>query len=565
MENKKQQYFPFSAIVGQDNFKLALILNLVDPLIGGVLAIGDKGTGKTTLIRSLTSLMGNQQKYPFVNLPIGVSEDRLLGSIDLEQLINAKKEVVNLGLMAQAHQGILYVDEVNLLQDYLTDILLDASASGNYYLEREGISRHFKSRFCLVGSMNPEEGNLRPQLKDRFGLSVNVTTPTDVKIRQKIIKQRFLFDDAPIPFIDAYKSKDATIAKQITKAKEVLLSIKITDEIIEYCSELAVLHQVEGLRADILLVKTARAFSAYKNATEITKKDVDTIADFVLNHRSLNPNQNQQNQPPESKSPENKNEKPLENPSETNPSETNPSKDTSKGISEEEIISFLIPNNKFQKQKNSTKNIQENGINSIKNSAGNSIITDTKKTVGQYLATDKFDLKTKRKSTLLKQHHIFLIDSSGSMLKNQIIAYAKGSVHKIAENSKNQNTQFSIISLFDGDAQLILNQTAVLADVEIALKNLKTGGKTNLSAGFKLIKRNCATIDFNHNLHIITDGKLNAENNLEDTVLSFQTYCKGIDKTQIIDAEKGIVKIGEAKELANSIHANYEILITENL
>ncbi|MCG8749008.1 AAA family ATPase [Tenacibaculum finnmarkense] len=552
MEHKKQQYFPFSAIVGQDNFKLALILNLVDPLIGGVLAIGDKGTGKTTLIRSLTSLMGNQQKYPFVNLPIGVSEDRLLGSIDLEQLINAKKEVVNLGLMAQAHQGILYVDEVNLLQDYLTDILLDAAASGNYYLEREGISRYFKSRFCLVGSMNPEEGNLRPQLKDRFGLSVNVTTPTDVKIRQKIIKQRFLFDDSPIPFIDAYKSKDAVISKQIIKAKEVLLSIKITDEIIEYCSELAVLHQVEGLRADILLVKTARAFSAYKNATEITKKDVDTIADFVLNHRSLNPNQNQQNQPPENNAPENKDEQPPENPSETN-------------ASKEEKVAFLIPKNKFQKQKNSTKNTQENGINSIKNSAGNSIITDTKKTVGQYLATDKFDLKTKRKSTLLKQHHIFLIDSSGSMLKNQIIAYAKGSVHKIAENSKNQNTQFSIISLFDGDAQLILNQTAVLADVEIALKNLKTGGKTNLSAGFKLIKRNCATIDFNHNLHIITDGKLNAENNLEDTVLSFQTYCKGIDKTQIIDAEKGIVKIGEAKELANSIHANYEILITENL
>ncbi len=547
MENKKQHHFPFSAIVGQDNFKLALILNLIDPLIGGVLAIGDKGTGKTTLIRSLTNLMENQQKQPFVNLPIGVSEDRLLGSIDLEQLINTKKEVVNLGLMAQAHQGILYVDEVNLLQDYLTDILLDAAASGNYYLEREGISRSFKSRFCLVGSMNPEEGNLRPQLKDRFGLSVNVTTPTDVKIRQKIIKQRFLFDDSPIPFIDAYKSKDAVISKQIIKAKEVLLSIKITDEIIEYCSELAVLHQVEGLRTDILLVKTARAFSAYKNATEITKKDVDTIADFVLNHRSLNPNQNQQNQ-----APENQNEKPPENPSETN-------------ASKEEKVAFLIPKNKFQKQKNSTKNTQENGVNSIKNSAGNITITDTKKTVGQYLATDKFDLKNKRKSTLLKQHHIFLIDSSGSMLKNKIIAYAKGSAHKIAENSKNQNTQFSIISLFDGDAQLILNQTPILADVEIALKNLKTGGKTNLSAGFKLIKRNCANIDFNHNLHIITDGKLNAENNLEDTVLSFQTYCKGIAKTQIIDTEKGIVKIGEAKELANSINANYEILITENL
>ncbi|MDB0615612.1 AAA family ATPase [Tenacibaculum dicentrarchi] len=345
MENKKKYHFPFSAIVGQDNFKLALILNLVDPLIGGVLAIGDKGTGKTTLIRSLTSLMENQQKHPFVNLPIGVSEDRLLGSIDLEQLINTKKEVVNLGLMAQAHQGILYVDEVNLLQDYLTDILLDAAASGNYYLEREGISRYFKSRFCLVGSMNPEEGSLRPQLKDRFGLSVHITTPTDVKIRQKIIKQRFLFDDAPIAFIDAYKSKDATIAKQIIKAKEVLLSIKITDEIIEYCSELAVLHQVEGLRADILLVKTARAFAAYQNISEITKKDVDTIADFVLNHRSLNNDAPNQQNPPDN-SPENKDEQPPENPSETN-------------VSKEEKVALLIPKNKFHKQKKVLKTLKK--------------------------------------------------------------------------------------------------------------------------------------------------------------------------------------------------------------
>ncbi|PHS07272.1 MAG: hypothetical protein COA88_08865 [Kordia sp.] len=544
--NKKQLCFPFSAIVGQDDFKLALILNLVDPLIGGVLAIGDKGTGKTTLIRSLTSLMGDQQNYPFVNLPIGVSEDRLIGNVDLEQLINSKKEVINLGLMAQAHQGILYIDEVNLLQDYLTDILLDAAASGKYYLEREGVSRYFNSQFCLVGSMNPEEGNLRPQLKDRFGLSVNITTPIDSKVRQKIIKQRFEFDDNPSQFIINYKSKDAAISKQIVVAKSKLKSVKVNDAIIEYCSELAIQHQVEGLRADILLLKTARAFAAFQNTSQITTKDVDRISDFVLNHRSLNNTPNQQNPS------QNQNNQQQETPSETS-------------FSKEEKASIISPQNKFQKQKETPTDTIQNGMNSIQNFEDNLTFVDTKKTVSQYLATDKFELKTKRKSNFLKQHHIFLIDSSGSMLKDQIIAYAKGTVHKIAENSKNQNTQFSIISLFDGEAQHILNQTGILKDIEVALTALKTGGKTNFIAGFKQVKGICSDIEFNHKLHIITDGKLNIENNLEDTILAFQTYCKGIHTTQIIDAEKGMVKIGVANEFANRINANYEVLITENL
>ena len=200
----------------------------------------------------------------------------------------------------------------------------------------------------------------------------------------------------------------------------------------------------------------------------------------------------------------------------------------------------------------------------MENPEGNISLIHKKKTVSQYLATDKFELKNKRKNKLLKQHHIFLIDSSGSMLKDQIIAYAKGTVNKIAEASKNQNTQFSIISLFDGGAQHILNRTGVLKAVEIALTTLKTGGKTNLTAGFKQVKGICSDIEFNHNLYIITDGKLNSEDSLENTVLAFQTFCKGIENTQIIDAEKGMVKIGVASDLADRINANYERLIIEN-
>ncbi|TPN87034.1 AAA family ATPase [Aquimarina algicola] len=546
IQDKKQINFPFSAIVGQDDFKLALILNLVDPRIGGVLAIGDKGTGKTTLIRSVTSLMSDHQNYPFVNLPIGVSEDRLIGNVSLEQLINEKKEVVNLGLMAQAHQGILYVDEVNLLQDYLTDILLDAAASGSYYVEREGISQHFNSQFCLVGSMNPEEGNLRPQLRDRFGLSVNIVTPVDPVIRQKIIKQRFKFDDNPADFVANYKSKDESIAKQIDAAKNNLKSIKIDDSIIEYCSKLAIQHQVEGLRADILLLKTARAYIAYQDKSEITKEAVDKIADFVLNHRSLQHNPNQRN--------------PSQNQKEQ--SKESPADGTT---SKEEKINMLPPQNEFNKPKEVTANTTDNGVNSIKNNKGNVTSPDIKNTVSQYVATDKFELKTKRKNNLLKQHHIFLIDSSGSMLKDEIIAYAKGTVHKIAEQSKKQNTQFSMVSLFDGEAQQILRQTKILKEIEEALAELKTGGKTNLIAGFKEVKSIASDTDICNNLHIITDGKLNTEHTLEDIVLAFQTYCKGIHITQIIDAEKGMVKIGVAQEFANRIQATYEILIREKV
>ncbi|WP_435263093.1 AAA family ATPase [Tenacibaculum sp. nBUS_03] len=545
VKNNPLTNFPFSAIVGQDNFKLALILNLVDPLIGGVLAIGDKGTGKTTLIRSLTNLMGEQKNSPFINLPIGVSEDRLIGNIDLEQLINAKKEVINPGLMAQAHQGVLYIDEVNLLQDYLTDILLDAAASGSYHLEREGVSHYFKSRFCLVGSMNPEEGNLRPQLKDRFGLSVIIETPTTPEVRQKIIKQRFEFDDNPLQFIDFYKKQNKKVATQISNAKNKLKSIKIEDAIIEYCSELAIKHQVEGLRADILLVKTARAFAAYQNLSEITKETVDTIADLVLNHRKKHTPPSQQNQSQK-----------QENQSQKQSSENTPSK--------EENVHIRIPKNTFQKQQKTTNNTIQQGVKTSVNNEGTILEIDTKKTIGQYLTTDKFELKAKRRNNLLKQHHIFLIDSSGSMLKDKIIAYAKGAVNKLAKNSKTQNTQFSIVSLFNGEAQLILKQTIILNEIETALTTLQTGGKTNLKAGFKEVKSICTNIEYNHNLHIITDGKLNTGDNLEDTVLAFQTFCKGIDNTQVIDAEKGFVKIGEAFELSNRINANYEVLITDN-
>lgn len=279
--------YPFTAIVGQEDFKLCLILNLIDPGLGGVLASGDKGTGKTTTVRALSQLMGSGQ-VPFINLPLGATEDRVLGSIALEPLINDKRKVVEKGLLAQAHGGILYIDEINLLNDYLMDVLLDAAASGGYYLEREGISQWLESRFCLVGTMNPEEGNLRPQLLDRFGLCVDVFTPTSIEQRMEISSRRLSFDTVPEDFLKKFSEEEAQLKNSILNARTRLPELTIPEKVSRKCTELALEHKVEGMRADILLMKAARAYAAYGGRNSLTIKDVDAVAKFVLKHRSNN-------------------------------------------------------------------------------------------------------------------------------------------------------------------------------------------------------------------------------------------------------------------------------------
>ncbi|MBT31638.1 MAG: magnesium chelatase [Thalassobius sp.] len=300
-----KQVFPFSAIVGQEDFKLALILCIIDPTIGGVLALGDKGTGKTTLVRSLSNLLSDEkQQFPFINLPLGASEDRVLGNVDLEKLINDKKQVIQKGLLAQANQGILYIDEINLLNDYLMDTLLDAAATGSYFLEREGISTTFDSRFCLVGTMNPEEGELRPQLKDRFGLSVQISTPQDKEVRKAIIKNRLMFDTHPTAFIANHQEQEEALKNEIFSAKSALFDIELNDEMISKAADLALDNAVEGIRADILLIKAARAFASFQHRKIVTETDLEKVAPLVLNHRSNkkpNGQQSNQNESPEKK------------------------------------------------------------------------------------------------------------------------------------------------------------------------------------------------------------------------------------------------------------------------
>ena len=533
--------FPFTAIVGQEQFKKALILNLIDPSIGGVLAIGDKGTGKTTLIRSLADLMEDNNNFPFVNLPLGVTEDRLIGNINLETLINEKKEVIKSGLLNKANKGILYVDEVNLLQAHLMDVLLDASASGRYYLEREGVSHILESRFCLVGSMNPEEGELRPQLKDRFGLGVEVITTTSLTERAAVVKARMAFDADPEKFRNSYQKQQNYLLGSIRKAQKAIVRVKVSGEMIDYCSNLAMQYGVEGLRADILLIKTAKANAALEGKGSVSQKEVDDIADLVLFHRKklIPSNQNEDNQSNEQQEREQEFE---------GDNSTQDDKDVK------------IPLNDF---KRSTIDKKKEGKLRQKQNLTGEKSTDVKKTVGQYLATDKFQMHHQRKQKELKEHYIFLLDASGSMLSNQINAYAKGAVEQIAITNKTQKTTYSMVTLTDNDAVILINSNPILQQLEETLKSLETGGKTNLKAGLKKVKQLTTDPDCVHHLCMVTDGKFSGGGSIGEHVLAFNTLCKGLDSVSVVDAEQGVVKLGMAKAFATEIRADYEVLKIE--
>jgi magnesium chelatase subunit I len=303
--------FPFTAIVGQEEMKLALILNVIDPKIGGVMIMGDRGTGKSTTVRALVDLLPQidviendpfnsdpsessdqevtvtQMKIPMVDLPLGATEDRVCGTIDIEKALTEGVKAFEPGLLAKANRGILYVDEVNLLDDHLVDVLLDSAASGWNTVEREGISICHPARFILVGSGNPEEGELRPQLLDRFGMHAQIGTVREPELRVKIVEQRTRFDEFPQTFRDEYQDSQDALTSKITAARNLLkkdtvtLSYDLQVKISEICSEL----NVDGLRGDIVTNRAAKALAAFDEREEVTAEDIFKIITLCLRHR----------------------------------------------------------------------------------------------------------------------------------------------------------------------------------------------------------------------------------------------------------------------------------------
>ncbi len=312
--------FPFSAIVGQDEMKLALLIAAVDPKVGGVLAFGDRGAGKSTAVRALAALLPKmkvvvgcryncdpehperfcedckekqaagklktvQAPVPVVDLPLGATEDRVVGALDLERALARGEKAFEPGLLARAHRGFLYIDEANLLEDHLVDLLLDVAASGENVVEREGLSVRHPARFVLVGTGNPEEGELRPQLLDRFGMSVEVKTPDDLPSRMEVVRRRDAFENDPAGFVAAWTKEEAKLRKKITAARERLPEVTVSNAALERAATLCMTLGTDGLRGELTLMRAARALAAIEHAKTVTDDHLKRIAPSALRHR----------------------------------------------------------------------------------------------------------------------------------------------------------------------------------------------------------------------------------------------------------------------------------------
>ena len=280
--------YPLSAIVGQDDLKLALLLHAVDPKLGGVLIRGEKGSGKSTAARALATLLPPDQTggtAPFVELPIGATEDRVVGTLDLEGVLLEGRSRLRPGLLAAAHGGVLYVDEVNLLADHLVDVLIDAAAFGVNRIERDGLTAEHPSRFVLVGSMNPEEGELRPQLLDRFGLAVEVRAPREPELRTEVVRRRLAFDADPQAFAERFADDEEDLRSAIGDAAALLGEVVVPDDVLILTSRLCAELDAEGLRADLVLARGAAAAAALDGRKEATADDVVRLAPLALAHR----------------------------------------------------------------------------------------------------------------------------------------------------------------------------------------------------------------------------------------------------------------------------------------
>ncbi|AQA05912.1 hypothetical protein BVC93_30085 [Mycobacterium sp. MS1601] len=277
--------YPFSAIVGHDQLRLALVLCAVRPDIGGVLIRGEKGTAKSTAVRALSNILTAVDDGRLVELPIGATEDRVVGSLDLQKVLHDGEHAFSPGLLARAHRGVLYVDEVNLLHDHLVDVLLDAAAMGRVHIERDGVSHSHDARFVLIGTMNPEEGELRPQLLDRFGLTVDVRASRDVDVRVAVIRARMDYEADPDAFAARYADADAEVARRVADARSRVPAVTLSDNSLRSIAALCAAFDVDGMRADLVVARTAVAHAAWRGAEAVEQDDIRVAAELALPHR----------------------------------------------------------------------------------------------------------------------------------------------------------------------------------------------------------------------------------------------------------------------------------------
>jgi len=541
----KRSAYPFAAIVGLEELKTALLLAAVDWRLG-VLLRGDKGAGKTTAARALAELLPEPGR--FVNLPLGITEDRLLGGIDLSKTLQGQPQL-RPGLVSEANAGVLYVDEVNLLPDHLADALLDAAATGVHTVEREGFSLAEESHFVLMGSMNPEEGSLRPQLLDRFALVVDIRAPEKLEDRREVVERRLAYDADAVSFVERWTSEQNRLRGRIAAAREAISQVAPSREALDYISRAVHEHSVRSLRADLAVARAASAHAALTGSASVSEKDVDAVLPLALGHR-VHPYPF----PPVPPSP------PQGSPK-TEDSETESVEGqrtfTSKSVDSPELRWRTEQGSgeaRGMRNANApgpvigTRRSEEPKELDVRPSILDALI----QTGTTQLAPDH--LHEKRREPLGGSRYLFVVDSSGSHAAGQRMSIVKGSAVGLIERSVHRRDEVAVISFRGVSSEVLVEPTRDTELVAAALEYLPTGGRTPLAHALHRAKE---FADERTLLILLTDGRANVPLWTDDPWADAVRAASQIPcRVLVVDTELATNAIGRAKQLAASIHAD---------
>lgn len=612
--------YPFSAVVGQEKLKKALLINVVNPLVGGVLISGEKGTAKSTLVRGLGNLI---QDMEVVELPLNVTEDRLVGAIDIEKAVVEGKKCINNSILIEANGNILYVDEVNLLSESIINALLEVSQSGISHVEREGISFTHESSFVLVGTMNPEEGGLRPQLLDRFGLYVDVSGSEDLCERVDIIKRRIEYEEDPHLFINKWKENDEKIWNKIKIARELISNVKVSEEIMKLASEISLKANCSGHRAEIVMVEAAKAIAALNGRKNITIEDIKEASELALPHRmrDVPPNVSETEEEQEENNEEDTQEEKdssedLENdetldepPTEEEQEEEIPDEDNYDDMeddknqedtfdlpsSDEETIDeigdiFKVrdldikPLDRKKRKGSGRRSIVKTGElqgryarHTISKGKPRDIAFDaTLRAAAPYqrlrdknglaLAIKEYDLREKIREKRTGCTILFVVDASGSMGAEKRMEAVKGAIMSLLTDAYEKRDNVGMVAFRKEDAELILGITRSVDLAHKKLEALPTGGKTPLSLGMyrgyevlkAAIKKDPDIIPV---MVLVSDGRGNVsfqgdDPHKEALEMAEKIALEGI-QTIVIDTEQDYIKLHLAEEIAKRMDASY--------
>lgn len=650
MNWRAKDIYPFSAIVGQEKMTRALILNAISPSPGGLLIRGEKGTAKSTAVRALASLLpeidavsgcpfncdpheyerlcpecrakinrgvsltARKKKIEVVDLPLGATEDMVIGTLDLEYAVKEGKRRFTPGLLAKAHRGILYIDEVNLLNDHIVDVVLDAAGMGTNIVEREGISRVHRSEFILIGTMNPEEGELRPHLLDRFGMCIQVRGMEDPDERVRLVKRIERFARGPSDFIEEYKARRDTLSRAIMRARKRVDNVRISEEMVQLCSKLAMEACVAGHRADILMRKAALCIASLEERETVIKEDVDEAADLVLFHRARtipppSPHKHEEKEKSHEESPENEKDQEKKRPKHGD-SETDETRDEEKkkggedqretegSVSNKPVLETVLPmGDPF-----TVKKIQIDRDRKLRKGSGRRSRTRTSSKAGRYIkstvqrknndlaldatlraaaphqrkrshehvaiAIEQGDIREKIREKRVGNFIVFVVDASGSMGAGKRMIAVKGAILSLLLNAYQKRDTVALVA-FKGDcAETLLPPTSGIELAHKLLEELPTGGKTPLchgiSLGYRIIQ---AALRKNPDIYpllvLISDGKTNV------SYAGGKPFAEAIEmaadikdnagfNSVVVDVEKpGLISFELARQLSFHMGASY--------